>query len=135
MISKKIVLHFSKSIWDRPIVCFLSKNFDLTFNILKAEITPNEEGLMVMELTGNRQEFKRGIDYLKEHGINVQPLAQDLVRNEDRCTHCGACLAVCPTRALHVRKDTMEVVFDAAKCIGCELCIPACPPRAMEVKF
>lgn len=135
MISKKIVLHFTKDTWDRPIVCYLSKNFELVFNILKAEVTPHEEGLVVMELSGKRQEYKRGIEYLKEQGVIIQPLSQDIIRIEDHCTHCGACVAVCPTKSLHTRKSTQEVIFDSAKCIGCELCIPACPPRAMEVKY
>ncbi len=135
MISKKIVLHFSKEIWDRPIVCRLAKDFDLAFSILKAEITPRQEGLVVMELSGKREEYKRGIDYLKAQGVRIQPLSQDVVRREERCTHCGACVAVCPTSALSVNRTTLEVVFDAGKCVGCELCIPACPPRAMEVKF
>ncbi len=135
MISKKIVLKFSKSSWKKPLVCHLSKDFDLMFNILKAEITPREEGVMVMELIGTRTEYNKGITYLRDNGVDVQPLAQDVIRREERCTHCGACTAVCPTGALHVRKETQEIAFDQAKCIGCELCIPACPPRAMETKL
>lgn len=135
MISKKIVLKFAKSSWKKPLVCHLSKDFDLLFNILKAEITPREEGVMVMELIGTRAEYNKGITYLRDNGVDVQPLAQDVIRREERCTHCGACTAVCPTAALHVRRETLEVDFDPAKCIGCELCIPACPPRAMETKL
>ncbi len=135
MLSKKIVLKFTKDIWAKPTVCYLSKNFDLVFNILKAEITPREEGLLVLELIGSKQEYKRGIDFLKEQGVNIQPLSQDIIRREDRCTHCGACVAVCPTRALHARRDSQEIAFDPTKCIGCELCLPACPPHAMEIKF
>ena len=58
-----------------------------------------------------------------------------VVRVEAKCTHCGACLAVCPTDALKVNRENWEVVFDPQECIGCELCLPACPPRAMEIEF
>jgi ferredoxin len=135
MISKKIVLHFPKNIWGKPIVCHLAKNFDILFSILKAEVTPREEGLVVMELSGKREEYKKGIDFLKEAGVTIQALSQDITRREDVCTHCGACLAVCPTKALSLNRDTLEVAFDPGHCIGCEQCIMACPPRAMEVRF
>ncbi len=135
MKSKKIVLHFSKEIWDQPVVCNLGKEYDLTFNILKAEVTPREEGLVVLELTGTESQYRKGIKYLREQGVKIQPLSKDVVRDEEKCTHCGACLAVCPTEALTVDRTTWEVIFDPQKCIGCELCLPACPPRAMEIEF
>jgi ferredoxin len=135
MKSKKIVLHFSREIWDQPLVCSLSRDYDLTFNILKAEVTPREEGLVVLELSGTEGQYRKGIKFLKEKGVKIQPLSKDVIRVEEKCTHCGACLAVCPTEAMTVDRETWEVIFDPQKCIGCELCLPACPPRAMEVRF
>jgi ferredoxin len=135
MKSKKIVLHFSKEIWDKPVVCNLGKEYDLTFNILKAEVTPREEGLVVLELTGTEGQYRKGIRYLRDQGVKIQPLSKDVIRIEEKCTHCGACLAVCPTEALSVNRETWEVIFDPQECIGCELCLPACPPQAMEIEF
>jgi ferredoxin len=135
MKSRKIVLNFSKEIMDQPVVCQLAREYDLTFNILKAKITPKEEGLMVIELTGTDSQYRKGVKYLREQGVVIKPLSKDVVRVEGKCTHCGACLAVCPTDALAVDRETWEVVFDPQKCIGCELCLPACPPRAMEIEF
>jgi ferredoxin len=135
MKSRKIVLHFAKEIMGKPIVCQLGKEFDLTFNILKAKITPKEEGVMVIELTGSEAAYRKGTRYLRDQGVKIKPLSKDIVRDENKCTDCGACLAVCPTDALTVDRETWEVVFDFQKCIGCELCIPACPPRAMALEF
>ena len=135
MKSRKIVLNFSKEIMDQPVVCQLAREYDLTFNILKAKITPKEEGLMVLELTGSDSQYRKGVKYLREQGVVIKPLSKDVVRVEGKCTHCGACLAVCPTDALAVDRETWKVVFDPQKCIGCELCLPACPPRAMEIEF
>jgi len=53
----------------------------------------------------------------------------------DKCVHCGACVAFCPTDALSLEKESMKVVFDPEKCNGCEFCVLACPPRAMEVNI
>ena len=135
MINKKIVLHFPHRLVDQPIVYKLVKEFDLQFNILKAFVTPEEEGLMVLELTGKRDNFDKGIEYLQSCGVKIQPLSQDVVRNEAKCTNCGVCVPICPTDALIVDKETRKVIFDNKKCIACELCVKICPPRAMEVHF
>ena len=135
MVSKRIVLTFPHKLVDQPIVYKLVKDFDLVFNILQAKITPKEEGLMVIELKGKKERYAEGIKYLSAAGVKIQPISQDVTRDESKCTHCGACVAVCPTEALYVDKKTMKVIFDSEKCIACELCVKACPTRAMTVKF
>ena len=135
MVSKRIVLHFPHRLVDQPIVYKLVKEFDLQFNILKAFVTPQEEGLMVLELIGKRENFDKGIEYLLSCGVRIQSLAQDIIRNEEKCTNCGVCVPICPTDALVVDPETRKVLFHNKKCIACELCVKICPPRAMEVHF
>ena len=134
MYSKILLLRFPKSVVEKPIVCTLAKNFDLTFNILNATVLPRQEGLMVLELSGTRKNYKNGVKFLKEQGLSVQNAAQEIKRNKKKCTQCGACTAVCPTGALFIRRPEMSVEFDQQKCSVCELCITACPTRAMEIK-
>ncbi len=134
-ISKRVVLHFPQRIVDRPIVSRLIKEFNLDFTILKASITPEAEGVMVMELSGAPEDYDRGIRYLQDTGVRIQSLGHDIVRNEDRCTHCGACVSVCPAGAFEVEPKTQRVIFQNEKCLACELCIKACPPRAMALHF
>ena len=134
-VTKRIVLRFPRRMVERPIVYRLVKDYDLEFNILKASITPEQEGLLVLELKGNRSEYDRGIEFLQKAGVKIQALSQDVTRNEARCTNCGACVTVCPTGAFLVDSATREILFDNAKCIACGLCIPACPARAMEARF
>jgi ferredoxin len=135
MVSHRIVLKFPHRLLDQPIVTRLVKDYDLELNILKADVTPREEGLMVLALEGEQASYDGGVKYLEELGITVQALSSDVKRNDDRCTHCGACVAVCPTGALVMNKETRMVDFDSEQCVACELCVPACPPRAMEVHF
>lgn len=135
MVSKRIVLRFPQKLVDQPIVCKLVKDYNLEFNILKAYVTPKEEGLLVLELQGEQENFDRGIEYLKRLGIGIQPLSQDIVRNIDKCTHCGVCIAICPVGAFVIEPISRKVQFYETKCIACELCIPACPTKAMEVYF
>lgn len=135
MVSKRIVLHFPRRLVNQPIVYKLVKEYDLQFNILKAFVTPEEEGLMVLELSGKRENFDKGIEYMQSCGVKMQPLSQDVVRNEAKCTNCGVCVPICPTAALLVDKETRKIIFNNKKCIACELCVKICPPRAMEVHF
>lgn len=135
MYSKMLSLRFPKTVVNEPITVNLVKKFDLSFNILKATIYPRKEGLMVLELSGHRKSFQRGVRYLKSLGVKVESIGQDIKRDDDKCFQCGACTAVCPTGALYIERPEMAVIFDKEKCSACELCVSACPARAMEVKF
>jgi len=134
-VSRKIVIHYTAENVDQPIICQLVKTHDLVFNILKARIFPKREGIIVLELSGNKENFDNGIRYLKEQGLKVEPLSKSVNQNVDKCVHCGACTAFCPTDALFFEMGTQRVLFDAEKCNGCELCVSACPVRAMEVNI
>ncbi len=132
MYAKILILRFPPAKVQKPLVCDLAKKFDLTFNILNATIFPRQEGLMVMELSGTRKNFKDGVRYLEDHGVNVKNASQEVRRVDKKCIHCGFCTAICPTNALSVKRPEMVIEFDQKKCSLCELCITACPTRAMK---
>ncbi|QNB46688.1 4Fe-4S dicluster domain-containing protein [Thermanaerosceptrum fracticalcis] len=133
MAPEKIVLRFSAETADKPIIYHLVKDYDLIINIVKASINPHKEGTMVLELSGEK--YKEGISFLRKQGITVQPLTQEVVRNEERCTSCGACTVHCPTQALYMERPSMEVKFDGDNCIVCLMCLKVCPVQAMEVRI
>jgi L-aspartate semialdehyde sulfurtransferase ferredoxin len=135
VISRRLVLRFPQRLVERPMVSKLVKDYGLDFNIIKATVSPGEEGLLVMELSGEKKSYEEGVKYLTDAGVKLQPLSQDVTRNESRCTHCGACVTICPSSAFSVDAETRKVTFDNAKCVVCELCIRACPPRAMDLHF
>ena len=134
-VSRKIVLHFPERLADQAIVYRLAKDYDLKFNILKASVSPQEEGVLVMELSGEARNYDKGVQFLTRMGVKTESLSQDVVRNESRCTHCGACITLCPSGAFTLELPSRRVLFDNTKCIVCEFCIKACPPRAMELYF
>ncbi len=135
MYSKVVLLRFPRDIVNQPIVVNLVRKFDLSFNILKATIFPRKEGMVVMELSGNRKNYNSGVRYLRDLGVKVENIGQDIRRNEERCFHCGVCTAVCPTGALYIERPAMSVAFERERCSACELCVIACPAKAMEVSF
>jgi L-aspartate semialdehyde sulfurtransferase ferredoxin len=132
--SKILKLRFPVTEVQKPLVCNLTRQYDLEFNILNAGILPRKEGFMVLEISGSRKNFKEGVEYLKNQGVGVQNASREIKRIEKKCTHCGACTAVCPTGALSIQRPEMMVLFDQQQCSICELCVSACPPRAMEVR-
>jgi L-aspartate semialdehyde sulfurtransferase ferredoxin len=132
---KRIILRFKKNTIDKPIVYHLAKDHDLVYNILRANVSPRAESMMVMEIEGDEANFARGMEYLKGWGIAIEPIGQDINRNEERCVHCGMCTGVCATQALDIDRETMRVEFDYDRCVACELCVKVCPVKAMNVYF
>lgn len=129
----KFILTFSPAIVEQPIIYKLIKNFDLMVNILKANIDLNKQGTMLVEIEG--ENFEKGIEFLKSLGISIKPLAQEVIRDLNKCTHCGLCVTLCPAGALYTDKVTMEVLFESNKCLICKECVRICPYKAMEVRF
>ncbi len=133
MAKKKIVLTFPPTVVKEPITYRLVKEHDLMVNIVSASISSDEQGHMVLELSGDTEKLDSGIKYLSDVGISWQPLEQDVRWIEEMCTHCTACITACPSEALIVDRRTMVVSFDRDKCIGCGLCIPVCSYDAIEI--
>jgi formate hydrogenlyase subunit 6/NADH:ubiquinone oxidoreductase subunit I len=133
---KRIILRFKKDTIDKPIVYRLVKDFNLVFNILRADISPRAESLMVMEVEGTEANYKKALRYLKDLNIDTEPMEQDINRDETRCVHCGLCTSVCAPEALYIKdRKAMKVEFDYTRCIACELCVKVCPVKAMNVSF
>ena len=133
MYNRIYVLKFPKETIDQPIICKLVKEYDVEFNILKADVIVQQEGLMVLELRGHKANIDEGIRYLKGVDVNVEKVAAGIRRDDEKCFQCGACTGICPTGALSIQRPDMAVLFDADKCSGCGLCVAVCPVRAMAV--
>ena len=132
MYSKIVILNFPPVVAQKAIVCQLTKKFDLLFNILNAKISNKKEGYMVIDLSSDsKAAFNKGIKYLKDQNVSISYPEHQIYKDEEICNHCGACIAVCPTEALYIKRPEMEIIFDKDKCSVCELCILTCPARAM----
>jgi len=135
MYTRIYFFRFPKETCDKPIIYYLVTRFDVEFNILKADILPQREGIMIIELKGSKENVKESLAYLQDLGVKVERLAGKVRRDESRCFQCGACTGICPVGALSIRRPDMAVLFVPEKCTGCGLCVTGCPVRAMEVSF
>ncbi len=134
MVSKKVVLRFPEEIADRPLVSSICKKFDLTFNIMRANIFPRKEGVLTLEISGDQESFNKGIKYLKDNGVSINFVEESINRDDNKCYHCGFCVAVCPTEALTIiDKKTMRVDLFKDRCIACGYCVKVCPVKAMSL--
>jgi ferredoxin len=69
-----------------------------------------------------------------ELGLQVE--IPDIEVNEDLCSGCGVCIAICPYEASTIEKseDKIRSAIDELKCKRCGVCISACPSDARTIK-
>jgi ABC-type methionine transport system ATPase subunit len=70
-----IRLLYPPHLLDVPIINQLIRRFNLTFNVIRAEVTP-DYGWVDLQLTGNSAAIESAITWLTGQGIEVQRLAQ-----------------------------------------------------------
>ncbi len=68
--------------------------------------------------------------------LGLQTEIPDIEVNEDLCSGCGVCVAVCPYEASKLDKseDKVKSAIDDSKCKRCGVCITVCPAGARSIK-
>lgn len=54
------------------------------------------------------------------------------ILNKKKCTRCGLCTEICPTKAASISEPDYPV-YDLKKCIGCAQCIAMCQESALKI--
>ena len=67
-VKRRVVLHFPQQKVDQPVICYLTRDHNLLFNILRASITPEDVGLMVLELIGAEATTSGGLPTWRSRG-------------------------------------------------------------------
>ncbi len=74
------------------------------------------------------------------HNPETQQYTATVLSYEERCTGCGACVAVCPGQAIHMEEFQTEqgqmgrkAVTNRTLCTGCGVCTDECLQNAREV--
>ena len=71
MADQIIRLVYPPHLLDVPVINQLIRSYDLTVNILRAEVTP-KEGWVQIQLTGKSNAIEEAISWLAGRGIEVQ---------------------------------------------------------------
>ena len=123
-------LEFPREIVTEPVVSDAILKTGASINILRARID-EINGEMIAEVTGQDGKVREFARYLGKRGVLVKELKESVSVHVNGCTHCGACVSVCPVKAISIDEDS-NVVFDEDKCISCLVCIPVCPVKAIR---
>ena len=129
---KRVVLDFPPSVVQTPITYMLAKEFDIASNILRAAISPEESGRLVMEMDGLPDQLEKAVERIKEFGIEVTEIARKVSFDMDKCIHCGACISVCLAGALKLDEE-FHLQFIEPKCTVCEMCVTSCPVDVVNI--
>ncbi|MHB1346370.1 MAG: NIL domain-containing protein [Candidatus Humimicrobiaceae bacterium] len=132
MATQKLMLQFHTKIIKKPIVYRIVKDFDLEFNILRAEITSDLEGKMLIEIKGPKEKIAKCKAYLLEEGVELKEASKGIILDDKECVNCGVCVSLCIVKALYLKEGSYEVAFDKEKCILCGLCLNCCPVNAIK---
>jgi NAD-dependent dihydropyrimidine dehydrogenase PreA subunit len=124
----KLMLHVAPGIVRYPLIASVILETSALLNIERASIDA-VSGEIVIEVAPEkclevREAFER-------RGVKVVPLEIPVIRDENECVHCGACVSICPTGTF--RFDNWKVVADSGKCIQCSACVSGCPQRALKL--
>ena len=124
----KLMLHVAPGIVRQPLIASVILETTALVNIERASIDA-VSGEIVLEVSQDKcEEVKEAFE---RRGVNVVLLEIPLIRDEDECINCGACVSVCPTGTF--KFDDWRVVADPGKCIQCGACITGCPQRALKL--
>lgn len=133
IINKRIIMRYGSDVVDEPIVYALVKHYNMIPNIFKARVSPEKEGYLAMQLSGEEEDYYKSLEYLKSLNIRVEDFAERVLWDANTCIQCGACTGICPSKALFLNRPEMTVEFNEEKCIVCYECIAACPVNAVRL--
>jgi ferredoxin len=135
-VTKKLMLFFPRCECEKPIIYHLVKDYNLVVNVYRAKVTPEEEGYLVLDVTGTEEDIQRAMDFVKTFNVTINYTGKGVTWDKDRCTHCGHCITHCPTDAIYIADTaTREVAYNEADCIECLECIRVCPFDACASTF
>ena len=78
MAKQRVKFTFPQEMIKEPVIWRLGRDFDLVTNIRRADVT-DDRGWVVLELDGEMDEIERGVQWVVEQGVRVDPVAGDIV--------------------------------------------------------
>lgn len=77
MARRRVKLSFSPDLVGEPVIHQLGTRFAVVTNIRRADVT-REEGWVVLEVDGDLEEIDRGLAWVAERGVRVDPVEGEL---------------------------------------------------------
>ncbi|MGH7266154.1 MAG: NIL domain-containing protein [Candidatus Rokuibacteriota bacterium] len=74
----RITLTFPPDQIKDPVIYQLGKDFQIVTNIRRADVT-STHGWVMLELEGKQEDLERGVAWLKDKGLKVDPIEKDVI--------------------------------------------------------
>jgi hypothetical protein len=78
MARTRVRLTFPASLVQEPILYRLVKDFDILINIRRAEVK-TDHGWVALEMEADQDTLDRGVAWLKQRGVQVDPIERDVI--------------------------------------------------------
>lgn len=127
----KIKINFPTDILVHPIIAEIILETGALLNISQAHIDSIHGKIVADVAEGQFNAIKNA---LTSRGATVKVLDKPILRDEDECIECGACISVCPVKVFSFGED-WSVNLDVDKCIQCGTCLSMCPHGALILEI
>lgn len=78
MAKQRVKFTFPQEKIKIPVIYELGKQYSIVTNIRRADVT-EDRGWVVLELEGDLEEIERGLAWVAEQGVRVDPVQGDIV--------------------------------------------------------
>ena len=78
MAKRRVRFTFPKQLITEPLIYNLGRKFEIITNIRRANVQ-ERVGWVVLELEGDEDEIDRGLEWMTEAGVRVDPITGDLI--------------------------------------------------------
>lgn len=75
---KRVKLTFPQHLIKEPVIFSMAKKYDIMPNIRRARVTETV-GEMILELDGSDESVEKGVESLKQQGVDVELVEGDIL--------------------------------------------------------
>ncbi|MDN7012837.1 4Fe-4S dicluster domain-containing protein [Methanoculleus sp. FWC-SCC3] len=111
-----------------PVIARVVKETGVLINVEKANID-SMAGEVLIDVPDRDADLVRRC--LEEMGVTVRAMENAVIRDEEECVDCGACISVCPQEVFSFDAE-WRLCVSAERCVLCGKCIQACPHGALS---
>ena len=125
----KVRVYGNANLSEKPVISKVIIETHAMLNIVKADVDETGSDLII---DVPEREYSKVLEALRATGLTVSPLEKPIVKDEEKCTNCGACLSICPISIFKCGEGG-RIELEYERCVQCGSCLTACPFVALRL--